>query len=90
MFKPEATLRLLKERFWGAKAMERRVKRCCADNPECPYKDECQVLYDTFVNVTEDKRKEIYHQLRELNVGSVEARANLSAKRVEELARSKN
>lgn len=35
MIKPEATLRLVKERFWGAKAMERRVIRCCADNPEC-------------------------------------------------------
>jgi len=86
MFKPEATLRLLKERFWGAKAMERRVIRCCADNPDCSCKDECQALYDAFVNATDnDRRKEIYHQLRDLGVGSVKARANLSDKRVREL-----
>jgi hypothetical protein len=74
MFKPEATLRLLKERFWGAKAMERRMKRCCADNPDCPIQAECLAEYDTFVNVTDgDKRKEIYHQLREFGVGSIDA-----------------
>jgi len=90
MFKPEATLRLLRGRFWGARAMERRVKRCCADNPDCPIEAECAAEYDAFVNVTDDKRKEIYHELRELGVGSVEARANLSAARVKELARRTN
>jgi len=49
MFNPEATLRLLKGRFWGAKAMERRVKRCCDDNPECPFPDECMALYDAVI-----------------------------------------
>lgn len=88
MVKPEVTLGLLRsyyKRAWGAKAMERRVLRCCDQNPDCIYENECSALYDSFVNVTEDKRKEIYHQLRELDVGSVEARANLSAKRVKEL-----
>ena len=86
MFKPEATLRLLKERFWGAKAMEHRVIRCCADNPGCPCKDQCEAEYDAFVNATDnDKRRGIYHQLRDLGIPSVEARANLSATRVKEL-----
>lgn len=86
MFKPEATLKLMRERFWGAKAMERRVIRCCADNPDCMFKDECKAEYDAFVNVTEgDKRKDIYHQLRDLGVDSVKARSNLSATRVKEL-----
>ena len=91
MFKPEATLRLLKERFWGAKAMERRVIRCCADNPGCPCKDQCKAEYNAFVNATDgDKRREIYHQLRGLGAGSVEARSNLSATRVKELLRVKH
>jgi len=85
MFKPKATLRLIRRRSWGAKAMERRVIQCCANNPDCPYQDECNALYDTFVNVTDDKRKEIYHQLRDLGIGSVEARANLSATKVKNL-----
>lgn len=55
MFKPEATLRLLKGRLWGAKAMEHRVKRCCSDNPDYPYQDECAALYDNFVNVTDNQ-----------------------------------
>lgn len=60
MVKPEATLGLLRshhKRAWGARAMERRVIRCCEDNPECPYQVECNALYDTFVNVTDDKRR---------------------------------
>jgi hypothetical protein len=98
MVKPEATLRLLKRKTWGAKAMEHRVIRCCADNPECLYrgeydnlgncliKGECKKLYDAFVDTIEDSRKEIYHQLRDFGVGSVEARANLSATRVKDLS----
>jgi len=49
MFKPEATLKLMRERFWGARAMERRVIRCCADNPDCPIKAECLLEYDAFM-----------------------------------------
>ena len=85
MIQPEATIRLLRKRVWGANAMQRRVIRCCADNPECLYQDECITLYDTFVNMTDDNRKEIYHQLRDLGIGSVEARANLSATKVKKL-----
>jgi len=103
MFKPEATIRLLRKRLWGAKAMERRVIQCCADNPECLFQEECSSLYGKFVDFTDmpsekiksekrkvsikslDNRKQIYHQLRELRVGSVEARANLSATKVKNL-----
>ena len=60
MFKPEATLSLLKERVWGAKAMERRVIQCCADNPICLIEAECDAEYDAFVDATDNaKRKEI-------------------------------
>ena len=93
MYKPEATLELIKERGYGAKAMERRIKRCCADNPDCAHKAECVLLYDRFIDSTDASksninipaRRNIYHQLRDLGVGSVEARANMSAKRVREL-----
>ena len=57
MFKPEATLRLLKEKVWGAKAMERRLIRCCADNPGCPYIDQCKAEYDAFVNATDNEKR---------------------------------
>jgi hypothetical protein len=82
---PEITLNLIRERRYGVKAMERRVKDCCADNPGCPYQEKCSALYDEFVDVT-DTRRDIYSQLRELGVGGIEARANLSIKRVKELA----
>jgi len=84
MFTPEITLNLIRQRRYGAKAMERRVKRCCAANPECPHKDKCAVLYDYFVDTT-DTRRDIYSRLRELGVRGIEARANLSMKRVREL-----
>lgn len=85
MLTPEITLNLIRQRRYGAKAMERRVKKCCVANPECPYQAECAELYDHFVDTTET-RKDIYGRLRELGVGSIEARTNLSVKRVRELA----
>ena len=97
MAETEATLKLLRKRTWGAKAMERRIKRCCADNPECQFEAKCNALYDTFVDRSEEykpppkininipQRKEIYHQLRGCGLSSVEARSNLSAVRVEKL-----
>jgi len=76
------------------------MKRCCADNPDCPIQAECRAEYDAFVNVTDNAqgiheklninipaRRKIYHQLRDLGVASVEARANLSDKRVRELGK---
>jgi len=81
MFIPEVTLNLIRQRRYGAKAMERRVKTCCAANPRCVHKAECAALYDHFVDTT-DTRRDIYHQLRELKVGSIDARANLSMQRV--------
>jgi len=86
MFTPEITLKLLHQRRYGARAMERRVKKCCAENPGCPYQNECAKLYDAFVDGTYDTRSQIYYKLRGLGVGSVSARANLSMKRVKELA----
>lgn len=85
MLTPEVTLNLIRQRRYGARAMERRVKKCCVENPGCLYQDECARLYDKFVDTTET-RKDIYSRLRELGTGSVEARANLSMKRVRELA----
>jgi len=84
MFTPEITLGLIRQRQYGTKAMERRVKRCCAENPGCPHQAECRALYDHFVDTT-DTRRDIYSQLRELGVGGIEARSNLSMKRVREL-----
>lgn len=85
MFTPKITLNLIQQRRYGAKAMERRVKKCCAANPGCPHQDKCRTLYDHFVDTT-GTRRDIYSQLRELGVGGIEARANLSMKRVQELA----
>jgi hypothetical protein len=91
IYKSEATLRLIKKREYGAKAMERRVKICCASNPDCPFQDRCFAEYKTFVNaIDNDGRKEIYHQLRGLGIGSVEARANMSARRVKKLKGAKH
>jgi len=99
MLTPEITLNLIRQRRYGAKTMERRVKQCCTANPECPYQIKCNALYDNFLdaldalnevktksNINIPARKEIYRQLRGLGLGSVEARANLSVKRVRELA----
>jgi hypothetical protein len=41
------------EGFWGAKAMERRVLQCCADNPDCPFHEQCYQQYVEFVDRTE-------------------------------------
>jgi hypothetical protein len=100
MLTPEVTLNLIRQRRYGARAMERRVKKCCAENPGCPYKNKCLTLYDAFEeardnenigkvrkpNVSKKARIEIYRQLRNLGVSSTEARSNLSMKRVRELA----
>jgi len=99
MFDPEITLTIIRERRYGPHKMERRVKRCCADNPGCPYKIVCNADYDAVLdaldapnecppkpNINIPARRRIYHQLRELGVGPVEARANLSLSRVRELA----
>lgn len=56
MYKPEVTIKLMRERFWGPKAIERRIKRCCADNPDCPIQTECLVEYDAYVTNTDSKR----------------------------------
>jgi len=50
MVKPKATLKLMDEGFWGAKAMERRVIKCCADNPDCPFQESCYQQYVKFVD----------------------------------------
>ena len=90
MFTPEITLNLIRQRRYGAKAMERRVKKCCAANLGCPYKVECNIEYDAALDALDEEercdRNEIYHKLRDLGVGSIDARANLSMKRVRKLA----
>lgn len=53
MLTPEATLKLMEEGYWGAKAMERRVIKCCADNPGCPFKERCLREYDKLVDRSE-------------------------------------
>jgi hypothetical protein len=84
MFTPELTLNLIRERRYGAKAMERRIKECCAGNPGCPYQAECQRLYDKFVDTTET-RQEIYARLCELGVSPIKARGNLSLTKIRQL-----
>ena len=65
MYHPEATLRLLRKSldylsergiYYGPHGMERRILRCCAENPTCPFKDECYRLYVQFVNRTNDPK----------------------------------
>lgn len=99
MFKPEVTLRLMRERFWGAKAMERRVIRCCADNPDCSIKVECVAEYDAFVNSKDapckqnwpsyhrsvDDRKKNYKRLVNAGVSPQVACRNMSDKRTREI-----
>lgn len=57
MTTPEATLKLMNEGFWGAKAMERRVIKCCADHPTCPLGEQCYRDYVKFVDTTETRDK---------------------------------
>ena len=99
MFTPEATLKLMKERFWGARAMERRVIRCCADNPDCPIKAECKREYDAFVDSKDppckqdwpsyqrsnDDRKKNYKRLVNAGVAPQVACKNMSNKRTREI-----
>ena len=99
MFTPEATLKLMKERFWGARAMERRVIRCCADNPDCPIKAECKREYDAFVDSKDppckqdwpsyhrsvDNGKRNYRKLVDAGVAPQVACMNMSNKRTREI-----
>ena len=65
MYSPEVTLRIIthstrkQPSFWtyGVKAVERRVKRCCADNPDCKMAVECDRLYTKFVNATDNPKE---------------------------------
>ena len=99
MFTPEATLKLMKERFWGARAMERRVIRCCADNPACPIKAECALEYDAFVDSKDppckqdypsyhrsvDNGKRNYRKLVDKGIPPKVACRNMSNKRTQEI-----
>ena len=78
----EFTLKLIREKSWGPRAMEKRVKECCAANPSCPHEEECRRLYDQFVTGSDDTRREAYHELRKLGMNSYQARSNMSKKRV--------
>jgi hypothetical protein len=87
MLNPKATLKLMNEGFWGAKAMERRVKKCCAANPGCPYQERCLSLYDYFVDNRDapdpkswpsyrravETRMKNYYRLRQAGIPSREA-----------------
>jgi len=87
MINPEATLKLMDEGFWGAKAMERRVIACCAENPGCPLEKQCLQRYDRFIKERDapDKRQwpsyrrsletrlQNYHRLRQAGIPSKEA-----------------
>jgi hypothetical protein len=98
MITPQATLKLMREGFWGARAMERRVIECCADNPACPFHDECRTRYDIFVNATDvpvktelarkndiEVKKRNYRKLRKAGVGAKVAARNLTNRRTEQL-----
>jgi hypothetical protein len=100
MLKPNATLKLMREGFWGARSMERRVIKCCAENPDCPLKEECTTRYDIFVNATDvpvkselakknaiETQKRNYHRLREAGIGARVASRNLTNRRTEQLLR---
>lgn len=50
MVRPEVTIKLMRRQLWGTRAMERRVNRCCADNPTCSLQDECFKQYVKFVD----------------------------------------
>jgi len=50
MYEPQARLRILRQKTYGVKAMERRLIKCCADNPQCLVQDECKTLYDSFLD----------------------------------------
>jgi hypothetical protein len=64
-YSPEVTLRIIRHSTskepscwtYGPKAVERRVIRCCDDNPECRFAVECDRLYTKFVNVTDNPRE---------------------------------
>jgi len=64
-YNPEITLRIIwwsksgRPSVWtyGVKAVERRIKRCCADNPDCKKADECYYQYVKFVNTTENPKE---------------------------------
>ena len=81
MISPKETLKAMKGRRYGARGMERLVKDCCADNPDCPFQEECKRRYDIFVNGTEmpvkselakknaaETRRRNYHKLRKARV----------------------
>ena len=65
MYNPEVTLRIIRwstrkqPSCWtyGVKAVERRIKRCCGDNPDCKMSDECYSLYAKLVNVTDNPKE---------------------------------
>ena len=66
MYNPEATIRILSKSllcirqggiYYGAIGMERRIKRCCSDNPECKLGDKCDELHTKFVNVTDNPKE---------------------------------
>jgi hypothetical protein len=94
MTTPEATLKLMNEGFWGAKAMERRVIKCCADHPACPFAEQCYQDYVKFVDTTEppDKKEwpsykqsvagrlRNYHLLRQLGFSGKEAARQMTNK----------
>lgn len=48
MITPEITVKLIESNLWGLKAMERRVLKCCAANPNCPIGERCNASYDRF------------------------------------------
>jgi len=103
MYNPEATLKLMKERFWGASAMERRIKRCCSDNPDCPIQAECTKEYDSFVDSkdppckkdwpsykeSKQRMNKNYHKLVEVGIAPQVACRNMSNVRTQELLEGK-
>lgn len=87
MMNPGATLKLINEGFWGAKAMERRVLRCCGVNPDCPFQEQCYRQYAKFIDIRDANHKTQwpsyrrsietrllnYHRMRQAGIPSREA-----------------
>jgi len=66
MYKPEVTIGIItksssfarqKRIYYGPRGIERRVKRCCSDNPVCPFPSRCDQEHTKFVNATHNPKE---------------------------------
>jgi len=43
--------------YYGPRGVERRIKRCCLDNLDCPFPSRCDQEYTKFVNATDNPKE---------------------------------